>query len=417
MRTARQARFRWTAGIAAALGAAFLIAPSGGPGFAAPTIFIGVLNPLTGADAEEARLETQGALMAIEEANARGGIFGYHLEAVVLDDGTATAGQYDPAQAASNARRLAANPGVVASLGPENSGEGKAIAPILSEADLATVSPSTADPDITSARFASTYRPRGKPIYFRTCTTNDYQGSGMANFFAERLRVRSVYVLDDSGTYGVNLADTFQAQAPKKGIKVLGRDQLNPKEADYTTALTKIKALAPASLFYGGTALAGIKVAKQSYEILPQAVKGAGGGMYKGDVLQAAGFPAIAGWYVSAVAPHLLDTPQAKGWVGRYVKRWGAQPSDYTLTAYDAGLVVLDAIRRVALTGRPVDRHNVRDAIQTTRLQTLQGLIQFDANGDLLTKTVSVFQIVHDSAFPPNDVLHQYKYLGVAPQT
>ena len=53
--------------------------------------------------------------------------------------------------------------------------------------------------------------------------------------------MKSVYVLDNSGAYGVGIADAFQKQAEKDGIKVVGRDQLNPKEADYTTILTKIK--------------------------------------------------------------------------------------------------------------------------------------------------------------------------------
>ena len=42
----------------------------------------------------------------------------------------------------------------------------------------------------------------------------------MANYFADTLKVKSVYVLDDSGAYGVGLADAFQAQAEKKGIKI-----------------------------------------------------------------------------------------------------------------------------------------------------------------------------------------------------
>ena len=74
----------------------------------------------------------------------------------------------------------------------------------------------------------------------------------MANFYARTLKVKSVYILDDSGAYGVGIADAFQKQAEKDGIKVLGRDQLNPKEADYTTILTKIKGLKPDALYYGG---------------------------------------------------------------------------------------------------------------------------------------------------------------------
>ena len=52
-------------------------------------------------------------------------------------------------------------------------------------------------------------------------------------------------MLDDTGAYGEGLADAFQAQAEKNGIKVLGRDKLDPKAADYSAVLTKIKALNP----------------------------------------------------------------------------------------------------------------------------------------------------------------------------
>ena len=47
--------------------------------------------------------------MAIDEANAKGGVAGYKINVMVLDDGTATAGQYDPAQAATNARKMVAD--------------------------------------------------------------------------------------------------------------------------------------------------------------------------------------------------------------------------------------------------------------------------------------------------------------------
>ena len=44
----------------------------------------------------------------------------------------------------------------------------------------------------------------------------------------------------------------------------------------------------------------------------------------------------------------------------------------------------LDAIKRVAESGKPVNRSNVRDAMQATKLKTLQGEIAFDENGDML---------------------------------
>ena len=95
-------------------------------------------------------------------------------------------------------------------------------------------------------------------VYFRTVTTDAFQGPNMANYYAEKLKVKSVYVLDDGGAYGVGIADSFQKRAQEKGIKVMGRDQLNPKEADYTTILTKIKGLNPDAIYYGGVDQAGI---------------------------------------------------------------------------------------------------------------------------------------------------------------
>src|SRR5215471_19677868 len=220
-------------------------------------VTIGINLPLTGADAQAAQKIKSGAIMAIDEANAAGGVGGYKVELLVLDDGTATAGQYDPAQAATNARKMVSDSSVVAAIGPQMSGSGKALSPILSQGNLAIITPASTNPDISDPKFAGQYRPKGKPIYFRTVTTDAYQGANMANYYADVLKVKSVYVLDDSGAYGVGIADTFQAQAEKRGIKVLGRDQLNPKETDYTTTLTKIKSLNPDALYYGGVAQAG----------------------------------------------------------------------------------------------------------------------------------------------------------------
>src|ERR1700724_3457667 len=271
------------------------------------TVKVGINLPFTGADAHDAELIKDGALLAIDEANAQGGVAGYKIDVLLLDDGTATAGQYDPAQAATNARKMVSEQAVVAAIGPQMSGSGKAMSPILSQGELATITPSSTNPDITDPKFAGQYRPKGKAIYFRTVTTDAFQGPNMANYYADVLKVKSVYVLDDSGAYGVGIANTFQAQAEKRGIKIVGRDQLNPKEADYTTILTKIKSLGPEGLYYGGVAQAGVKVVKQSYDILPNIIKGGGDGMYGAEVLKGGGFPAAQRWYATIAAPNILD--------------------------------------------------------------------------------------------------------------
>lgn len=400
------------------LPAAALLAGSAVPALAADkSVTIGINLPLTGADAHDAELIKDGALLAIDEANAKGGVAGYKINVVVLDDGTATAGQYDPAQAATNARKMVGDSSIVAAIGPQMSGSGKAMSPILSQGNLATVTPASTNPDITDPKFAGQYRPAGKAIYFRTVTTDAFQGPNMANYFIDTLKVKSVYVLDDSGAYGVGIADAFQRQAEKRGIKVLGRDQLNPKEADYTTVLTKIKSLNPDALYYGGVAQAGVKVVKQSYDIMPKMIRAGGDGLYGAEILKGSGFPAAEGLYATIAAPNVLDNPEAKPWVERFAKKYGQQPENYSITSYDAATVILDAISRVAGSGKEVNRANIRDAIQASHVKTLQGEVSFDQNGDITNRVISVFKIVHDPKFPGDDVLHQYKYMGIAPQS
>ncbi len=102
---------------------------------------IGVNLSLTGADAESATRILHGAQLAFDDANAANAVPGYTFQVVSFDDGTATAGQYDPAQAATNARKMVSDKQIIAAIGPQMSGAGKAMSPILSEGDLAIITP------------------------------------------------------------------------------------------------------------------------------------------------------------------------------------------------------------------------------------------------------------------------------------
>ena len=378
---------------------------------------IGIDLSLTGADAESAKRILNGGLLAIQQANESNAIKGYTLKPLVLDDGTATAGGYDPAQGAINARRMVSNPNVVAALGPQMSGVGKAMAPILSEGGLAIITPSSTNPDITNPKFAAQFDPSGKPIYFRTVTTDAFQGPNMANFYAEKLNVKEVYVLDDSGAYGVGLADSFQKQAAAKGLKILGRDRLDPKAADYTTSITKIKALNAPALYYGGVMGAGVKLVKQSYQIMPKMIKGGGDGVYAAEMLTGAGFPAAEGWYATIASPHVVNDPKVANWVKLYQSKFGVPPDDYAITCYDGALVIIAAIKSIVAAGKTPTRAAVRDAIAVSKTPTLQGMVSFDKYGDMTNRTVSVFQVKQDKKFPLNDIAHQFHYIGVAPQS
>jgi branched-chain amino acid transport system substrate-binding protein len=378
------------------------------------SVTVGINLSLTGADAESAKRIEDGAIMAFDEINAKGGVNGYKIVVTPYDDGSATAGQYDPAQAATNARKMVSDKSTVAAIGPQMSGAGKAMAPILSEGNLAIITPSSTNPDITNPKFAAQYRPEGKAIYFRTVATDAFQGPYMANYYADVLKVKSVYILDDSGAYGVGLADAFQAQAEKKGVKIIGRDRLDPKAADYTAVLTKIKSLNPDAIYYGGVLQAGVKLAKQAYDIVPKMIKGGGDGVDGPEMLTAVGYPANEGWYATVASPHVTEDAKMADWVKAYKAKFNVDPDDYAVTAYDAATVIIAAIKAVTDAGKEPTRDAVRDAIQAVNVKTLQGPVSFDANGDLQDKTISVFQIKQDKSIPADD-MRQYHYIGVAP--
>ncbi len=370
----------------------------------------------TGADALGAQRIANGAQMAVDEANRKKVVKGHVFRIEKFDDATATAGQYDPAQGAINARRMVSDRAILAAIGPMMSGVGKAMAPILSGGNLPIISPSATNPDITDPKFADQYRPKGKVVFFRTVTTDAYQGPNMANFYAEVLKVKALFVLDDSGAFGVGIADTFEAQARKKGIQILGRDRLDPRAADYAAVLTKIKAMNAPAIYYGGVSLAGVKLAKQAYDIIPNAIKGGGDGVWSSDFLSAGGFPAVEGWYATQASPELVGDPALAGWVKQYNDRFKGQPDNYSITAHSGAEAIIEAARVVAATGKPVTRDALRDALQSVRIKTIQGMVEFDANGDIKSKVVSVYQIRKDAAKPLDDPSAQYKYISVAPE-
>ena len=381
---------------------------------------IGINLSFTGADAESAARIANGAILAFEEANTAHTVKGHTFQLVKLDDATPTAGQYDPAQAATNARTMVSDRNYVAALGPQMSGAGKAMAPILSQGNLAIITPSSTNPDLTDPKFAAQYRPGGKAIYFRTVATDAFQGPNMANYMADTLKVKTIYILDDSGAYGVGLADAFQAQAEKKGMKVLGRDRLDPKAADYSAVLTKIKALDPQALYYGGVGQAGVKLAKQSYEIIPNVIKAGGDGMQSADLLKGAGFPAVEGWYATVASPHFDEAgdSKAKTFGDTYFKRFNQHPDDYTVTCYVAAQVIVAAVKDLVKAKKAVDRSTMREAIQHVDMKnSLIGPVEFDGNGDLKNKVISVFKITKDDKAPLDDPTAQYKYIGTAPMS
>ncbi len=106
----------------------------------------------------------------------------------------------------------------------------------------------------------------------------------------------------------------------------------------------------------------------------------------------------------------MTDDAKMAGWVKAYKDKFGVDPDDYAVTAYDAATVIIAALKQVTAGGKVPTRDAMRDAIQAANVNTLQGPVSFDANGDLMDKTISVFQIHQNKDVPAED-MRQYHYI------
>jgi branched-chain amino acid transport system substrate-binding protein len=139
---------------------------------------------------------------------------------------------------------------------------------------------------------------------------------------------------------------------------------------------------------------------------MPRVIKAGSDGVYDLSWPKQSGKEAVEGWYCSQASPELVTDPKVEAWVTKYKKEMKRDPTNYAITAYTAVYVIADAVDRTVKAKKPLTRSNLRDAIQATKMNSIQGPIAYDENGDILNKTVSIYQW-RDG---------EIKYVGVAPQ-
>jgi branched-chain amino acid transport system substrate-binding protein len=159
----------------------------------------------------------------------------YSITLKYYDDATATAGAWDAGQCQQNAQAHVANKAEIAVIGTYNTNPGL------------TKSWNPGEPDV--------YYPKGVRNYARVCTTDDNQGSAAAQF-AKSIGVKSVYVLNDTQTYGQGVAQAFTTEAKKQGLTVLSSGPSgqgwDAQQSDYTALFQKIQPLNPDMVYFGG---------------------------------------------------------------------------------------------------------------------------------------------------------------------
>ena len=230
-------------GLLAACGSGTTGTGSGAPTAAGSTIIkIASELPTSGADESSGKPAQDGAQLAVNQANANHTISGITLQFVPKDD-VGPSGTHDPAQGAANVTQLVSDYLVAGIVGPFNSSVAKAEMPISNQAPLAQISPANTNPCLTKNTAASgcsgsndqlaTLRPTGTVNYFRIATTDDHQGPAQADYMYTTLHLSKIYVIDDTETYGVGIANAFVGEWKKLGGTVLGHSSESPKTTSY----------------------------------------------------------------------------------------------------------------------------------------------------------------------------------------
>src|SRR5919108_229630 len=134
--------------------------------------------PLQGDSRPQSEDVVAGEKLALEEAGGKVGNF--TIKYVSLDDATAAAGKWDPAQTSSDARKAAQDKSTIAYLGEFNSGASAISIPILNEANVLQISPSNTYVGLTRAEGADKgepdkYYPAGKRTYGRVVPADHIQ--------------------------------------------------------------------------------------------------------------------------------------------------------------------------------------------------------------------------------------------------
>ena len=182
-------------------------------GVAAEPLVVGVFGPLSG---ERSALGTrfhEAVTMYADEINGAGGIGGRELEVRVEDSRGA------PREAANIAQKFAQDSAVLAVIGGQTTTESMAAAPILAEAQLAQVSPTSSHPDFTKM---SDYQ-------FRIANTQVGHSAVHADMLANRLGMKRIAILYFQDDWGNSVNETTAEKLAAMGVEVVLQEAMIPR--------------------------------------------------------------------------------------------------------------------------------------------------------------------------------------------
>ncbi|MBN8469636.1 ABC transporter substrate-binding protein [Corallococcus exiguus] len=342
-------------------------APPGPP--PAGSILIGEVGSLTGSEATFGISARNGIDLALQEANAAGGVRGQKLVVRVYDS------QGRPEEGAQAATRLIAQDKVVALLGEAASSVSMAMADKAQAGKVPMITPTSTSPEVTK---------KGDYI-FRVCFIDPFQGLVMAKFARENLKLSKVAVLtDNKSAFSVGLAEVFNQKFKEFGGTIVGNESYSKGDTDFRAQLTSIKNLKPEAVFVPGYYTDVGIIARQAREVGLR-VPLLGGDGWDSDKLYELGGSALEGSYFSNHYSPDNPDPVVQNFLKTYKAAYGSVPDSVAVLAYDAARLLVDAMKRAPDTSGPA----LRDAIASTKdFPGVAGTINLDANRDAVKQAV-----------------------------
>jgi len=321
------------------------------------TIKVGWIGSLTGDQAVWGQSELNTIKMLFDEINNNGGVLGKKLEVIGYD----TKG--DATEAVNAVKRLVSQDKVVAIIGPNSSGSAIAISSILEQYKVPDIATVATNPKVTVVDG------KVKPYNFRVCFIDPYQGAVAAGYAYEVLKFKKAAILYDvTDEYSQGLTEFFEKSFKAMGGEIVAKEGFKAGDVDFRAQLSKIKAANPDVIFlpyfYKEVAL----TAKQAKDLGIKATLMGGDGWPSDVLLQMAGDAINGGYFINHVS---YDDPVVQDYKNKYYQKYGKWPELNGYLAYDAVMVLVDAIKRAG----SADSEKIKEALETTNLQGITGKI------------------------------------------
>ena len=356
---------------------------------AADPIKIGFNVPLTGFAAADGNSAKIGAELAVEQANAAGGINGQPVELVIYDDQAAAK------EAVSIATKLIERDQVPVAVSGSYSGSTRAAAGIFQEAGVPYIAAYAVHPDIT----------RAGDYIFRTSFVGEVQGRAGAKLIGESLGLKKVSLITLNNDFGTSLANGFKSAADQFGIEIVSEYEYSIKDRQFGPIVAKIKADAPTAIYASGYFFtAGPLVSQLRSAGVEVPVIGQEG--YDSEKFIEIAGPAAEGVIITTSLDRDSEQAEAQAFIQAFEQKAGFKADMVAASGHTAVNVAIEALRKAG----PEDRQALRDAIAATDMNASTGHISFNSLGEV--RKAAQIQVVRDGAWHRHSIIDDVELLA-----